>query len=130
MNPLKIRHTEHGYGFFPGGDPRLFSPDGDATPEELENHRQACAAWDRGECRSEPDGTWVGPVHLLRCQFGLGSYEWTDELWLWDYLRWVWWDGLKKRMWWRWHMDVRSWAKERGLLRWRLVRRMFGETEQ
>lgn len=126
-HPLKIRHTEYGYGLFPGGDPRLFEPDSDSTPEELANHREACAAWDRGECRSEPDGTWVGPVHLQRCQFGLGSYAWTDDLWIWEYIRWIWWDSFTSRLWWRWHLDVRNWAKERGLLRWRIFRRAFNE---
>ena len=130
-NPLKVRHKEYGYGFFPGGDPRLFRPDEEGTTaEEHANHLAACEAWDRGECTSAPDGTWVGNVHLLRCQFGLGSYEWTDELWVWEYVRWIWWDGFTKRLWWRWHLDVRNWAKARGLLRWRLVRRAFDEDEQ
>ena len=139
-NPLKVRHTEYCYGFFPGGDPRLFSPDSDSMPEELENHRQACAAWDRGECRSESDGQWVSEneapegvptriIHLQRCQFGLGSYEWTEDLWIWEYIRWIWWDSFKSRLWWRWHLDVRNWAKERGLFRWRAVRALFCEAE-
>lgn len=124
---LKIRHVEYGYGFFPGGDPRLFEPDGDSLPAELDAHKDACAAWDRGECRSEPDGTWVGHFHLQRCQFGLGSYQWTDDLWIWDYVRWVWWDAMKSRLWWRWHLDVRNWAKECGFLRFAIVRRAFDE---
>jgi hypothetical protein len=105
LNWLKVRHTSYGYGFFPGGDPRLFEPDPDSTPEELENHRLACEAWNRGECTSAPDGQWVGKVHLLRCQFGLGSYSWTEDLWLWDWLRFEWWPYLHNRLWFRWHMS-------------------------
>jgi hypothetical protein len=39
------------YGYFCGGDPRLFTPDFEVcSAEELEAHKTACAAWDRGEC--------------------------------------------------------------------------------
>lgn len=108
MKLLKVRHTEYGYGFFCGGDPRQFHPDSEGqTPEEAENHRKACEAWSRGEVTSEPDGKWVGNVHLLRCQFGLGSYEWTEDLWVWDWLRWEWWPRTYNRITWRlswwWH---------------------------
>lgn len=42
------------YGFFCGGDPREFTPDGENTPEEHEAHRLACEAWDRGEKMPDP----------------------------------------------------------------------------
>jgi hypothetical protein len=128
-NPLKVRSAGYGYGFFPGGDPRLFHPDGDGqTEEEAENHRQACAAWDAGSTTSESDGTYIPGVGFIdRCQFGLGSYEWTEDLWLWDWIRYDSWPRLKNRVWWRWHLDMRNWAETRGLLRWRFARRLFDE---
>ena len=68
-----------GYGFFCGGDPRKFSPGGDSTEEELENHRRACAAWDAGERTSRADCEH-GPGYVVTsCQFGLGSYEVEEE---------------------------------------------------
>lgn len=130
-NPLKVWHTEYGYGFFPGGDPRLFHPDEEgARPEELEHHRKACAAWDAGERASRPDCTHGDGFVLTACQFGLGSYEYQDELWLWvwDWLRWVWRDGFKRRAWWLWFLTVRNWAKDRDLMRFRLIRHLFNES--
>lgn len=106
---LKVRHTACGYGFFPGGDPRLFTPDSDGqTQEEAENHRKACEAWDKGSTTSEPDGMVIPGLGFIdQCQFGLGSYEWTEELWVWDWLRWEWWPSLKNRLWFWWHLRVR-----------------------
>lgn len=100
---FKLNVTEYGYGFFPGGDPRLFSPDGDATLEELENHRLACEAWDRGEQVSEPDCQHLPGAIVTRCQFGFGSYEWTEALWPWEWVRYVWWPRLCNRLWWWWN---------------------------
>lgn len=46
------------YGYFFVGDPRLFSPDPEAsTPGERAAHAADCATWDRGE------RTPVAPVH-------------------------------------------------------------------
>jgi hypothetical protein len=110
---LKVRHTEYGYGFFPGGDPRLFHPDNDGqTPEEAENHRKACTAWDDGVTTSEPDGKYVPGFGFIDCsQFGLGSYEWTEDLWLWDWLRYEWLPSVRNRITWRlswwWHARAR-----------------------
>lgn len=67
-----------GYGFFCGGDPRKFRPGSDATKKELESHKAACEAAEKGEM-SQADGRWVGGVHLTCCQFGLGTYEYTDQ---------------------------------------------------
>lgn len=100
---LKIKTTEHGYGFFPGGDPRRFSPDGDATEKEIANHKAACAAWDRGEQSSHPDCFHGDGYVLTSCQFGLGSYEWDDELWPWEWVRYVAWPHFKNRLWWWWN---------------------------
>lgn len=67
------------YGYFPGGDPREFTPDPDNKPEELENHRRACAVWDlglgvarRGSCATMGDGTAGGPDSM-----GFGVY-WAE----------------------------------------------------
>lgn len=106
---LTVRHTGHGYGFFPGGDPRQFHPDSEGqTPEEAENHKAACAAWDAGSTASESDGQCIPGVGFIdRCQFGLGSYEWTEDLWFWDWIRWEWWPRTFNRVTWRlswwWH---------------------------
>lgn len=76
-----------GYGYFPGGDPRKFHPDLDCCSEkEIEAHRLACEAWNRGEMKECPPGSGVlvdsdgkpcgfwdgGP-------FGIGGYEMNDE---------------------------------------------------
>ena len=42
-----------GYGMFPGGDPRNFSPDPENTPEEIAKHKAACGAWEKGEGKDE-----------------------------------------------------------------------------
>ena len=117
---FRIPVQEHGYGFFPGGDPRDFTPDGDAMEEEIENHRLACAAWDRGEQQhSKPDGEWVAPgIHVTRCQFGLGSYTHTEHVDPWEWLRYVtipeaW--GYVWR-WWEWDFKpgaLKAWRGER-----------------
>lgn len=78
---------ESGYGFFCGGDPRKFFPDGEGCdPKELENHRRACKLWDEAEARGEtpepekcPSG-WVydeqgkAIAHVLRSPYGIGTY--------------------------------------------------------
>lgn len=90
---------EYGYGYFPGGDPRLFSPDAEScTDAEIEAHRLACDAWDRGDQVCVPpnhipivSGADVGKAlasgadavvlypdgsgHVTRATFGVGSYR-------------------------------------------------------
>ena len=80
--------SEHGcdggsavYGFFPGDDPRNFTPDAEVcTPEEITAWKDDCEAWDRGEripvppaCqeRKLSDGT---TIHVIVCRYGLGVY--------------------------------------------------------
>lgn len=70
------------YGFFPGGDPRDFTPDPDCcTKEEIERWREACAAWNRGErpeilagCSEEHDAEGRVVKRTLRAPFGVGVY--------------------------------------------------------
>jgi len=80
--------VEHGYGFYAGGDPRDFSPDWEScSPEEIANHKAACASWDQAAARGEtpepekcPSG-WVydeagKPImHVLRAPYGIGCYS-------------------------------------------------------
>jgi len=94
------RAEEQGYGGFPGGDPRKFSPDPEcSTPEEREAHRLACAAAEqgqtdlRGEARygaeaaaeaakgNATHGLAVGGqvLHVHVPMFGLGVYAMVDE---------------------------------------------------
>jgi hypothetical protein len=84
--------TEVGYGFFCGGDPRMFHPSEDECSEkELLNHKNACRLWDEAEARGEtptpeacPSG-WIcdsdgKPLyHVLRAPYGIGTYEYEVE---------------------------------------------------
>lgn len=71
-----------GYGFFPGGDPRRFSPDSENRPEEIAAHAAARALWDRGMPQDEGhSGLFVYDaetgVSAIVCghRFGIGGYE-------------------------------------------------------
>jgi len=80
-----------GYGYFHGGDPRKFFPDGESCSEdEIKNHAAACALWDEAEKRGEtptpeecPSG-WLTDakgnriMHILRAPYGIGAYEYDD----------------------------------------------------
>jgi len=83
------------YGFFPGGDPRTFRPDPDASTE-AEQHAWEGACWwaDELESRGLPVGvpgscrTFSHARHgkysvgiFLVSQFGLGTYTYEDEEW-------------------------------------------------
>jgi len=69
------------YGYFPGGgyDPRRFKPDVEVcTDAEVQAHRAACEAWDRGEraLRFEVTGR-VSPDGVKACgsAYGMGTFE-------------------------------------------------------
>ena len=73
-----------GYGAFPGGDPRLFHPDGEcSTAGERAAHSLACAAWERGDRPRVPVSgvEWVkdprgdGLAFVERSAYGLGVYD-------------------------------------------------------
>lgn len=74
-----IGYEAQGYGSFPGGDPRNFTPDEEVnTPEELAAWKAACEAWDRGDgedtgpqCQTMGDGSVVTGTG-----FGMGTYQW------------------------------------------------------
>lgn len=70
------------YGFFCGGDPRLFQPDEDScTAEEIERWRAACVEWDRREAagvaglgQGEETDCVHGPGFTLTLSgFGIGT---------------------------------------------------------
>jgi hypothetical protein len=96
-----------GYGAFPGGDPRDFTPDEEcSTPEEREAHRKACdaASNENGPLDSrslQPAHRWVEPLaaqaavkagvadaatigpglaHVSFQMFGLGTYRDPEAL--------------------------------------------------
>lgn len=88
---MKTR-TETGYGFFCGGDPRKFWPDGEScSAKELENHAAACKLWNEAEARGETptpeacpsgwvyDGAGKPLFHILRAPYGIGTYEFEVE---------------------------------------------------
>lgn len=68
------------YGYFTGGDPRNFFPDGEDmnSPEELANHKRACEEAQRIDKSSDlpcPSGWVRGPgfvAHVLVAPFGIG----------------------------------------------------------
>lgn len=62
------------YGLCPAGDPRVFTPDQENTPKELEAHRLACEAWDRGENPEHAASGIAGNVCIDVSPFGYGSY--------------------------------------------------------
>ena len=86
------------YGAFPGGDPRLFRPDPEASTEaERTAHKTACEAWERGECptfdvgplnseaihthdrNGEPRTIQPGAAFVNVQVFGLGTITRRDE---------------------------------------------------
>lgn len=88
---MKTR-TEYGYGFFCGGDPRKFHPDGDCcTEKEMANHAAACKLWDEAEARGETPTPEACPsdlaydaagkhwMHILSAPYGIGTYEYEVE---------------------------------------------------
>jgi hypothetical protein len=74
------------YGYFPGGDPREFTPDPECcTEEEMANYERACKLMDEDKITSvdgrhhwpiEKDGEVIG--HVTHAAFGLGTYTATD----------------------------------------------------
>lgn len=88
LGEIRARSEDICYGYFPGGDPRKFSPDYEcSTEEEREAHAKACAAWEAGEREPVPGphkplygsrGERIG--HLTRSGFGLGTTVIEDDI--------------------------------------------------
>lgn len=84
----RCAQSEPTYGYYPGGDPRDFSPDPECcTPEELAAHKEACEAWERGE-RPQHEAHHhtahsVGENKVMVVShagaFGIGVYSMRDE---------------------------------------------------
>ena len=80
------QHEEAAYGYFHGGDPRKFCPDGEGnTDDERKAHEEACKAFDDADAKGEPlppmrcaSGALPCGVHLLKSQFGLGVYSYPS----------------------------------------------------
>jgi hypothetical protein len=79
---------EHvGYGYFPGGDPRNFTPDPECcTEQEIKNWERACELMAEGKI-DEASGQHHWPIigkdgdvigHTTSCPFGMGTYSLPD----------------------------------------------------
>lgn len=66
--------AQHGYGFFPGGDPRDFSPDDENPEEEKEAHRLACEAAATGAVDLPGSCRVYENAIITRSGFGTGIY--------------------------------------------------------
>jgi hypothetical protein len=84
LEDVRRQAEDVGYGYFPGGDPRLFSPDPEASTEaEREQHRVDC---ERAEQHLPPltrtgrevmgEGDRAIDVHFAG--YGLGTYTMED----------------------------------------------------
>jgi hypothetical protein len=80
-----------GYGVFPGGDTRTFTPDPEASTEaERQAHKDDCARAERGEAAlTETRCDLSNPVgQMMRSGYGLGTYvtenptaqDWAERL--------------------------------------------------
>lgn len=72
-----ILHVEPIYGFYHGQDPRTFSPDGECcSAKEIEGHRLACAAAERGDWTRDDSGCHMSRGAIIcKSSFGLGVYH-------------------------------------------------------
>ena len=80
------QETDMQYGFYNGGDPRNFSPDGENTPEEIAAHKEACAKWTEAENAAKPSpdapcpSGWITPnIHVTCAPFGPGVYSFPSD---------------------------------------------------
>lgn len=89
------RAEDSSYGFFTGGDPRLFTPDAEcSTSDEIAAHKAACEAWDRGERpeikrsgrvehislpATDKHPAIEGPALVCGGSFGMGVQTYRDE---------------------------------------------------
>jgi hypothetical protein len=78
----RCANPEVTYGYFPGGDPRDFTPDEESCrPDEIARWKEACAAWERGE-KPDPGGPHIplegGCGHITMAYYGIGTYSIRD----------------------------------------------------
>ena len=68
------------YGFFHGGDPRDFHPDGEAsTEEERAAHKAACEQFERDAVGSPSCCEHRDNMIITKAPFGLGVNTYRDE---------------------------------------------------
>lgn len=71
---------EYGYGYYRPANPHDFHPDHECcSSDEIEAHRAACEAYDKGEYKPEQGYGWVGSMHILRAPWGIGAYRIDPE---------------------------------------------------
>lgn len=82
-------YTEHGYGYYLGGDPRKFHPDFECCSAlEIAAHESACKAWNEADAEGkklEPEkceSGWVhhndSLIHIAKSNYGIGGYEYKS----------------------------------------------------
>ena len=68
------------YGYFPGGDPRDFTPDPEAcSADEMDRHKAACDQWEAGD-RVDVGGPHkpIPGGHITVSHFGVGVSVYKD----------------------------------------------------
>ena len=80
LDDVRRQASDVGYGFFPGGDPRAFVPDPDASTEaEREAHRIDCERAERGEGPLTKTGHEIQGAAMVHFSgYGLGTYTMED----------------------------------------------------
>lgn len=82
MNNENNEREEFMYGYFPGGDPRDFTPDYElCAKEEIEAWKADVEAAERGDTVvCPPSGQWLfgkdgkAILHILAPRYGIGTY--------------------------------------------------------
>lgn len=78
-NYIDATSSQTGYGYSRPANPNDFFPDAECcTPEEIEAHRAACEAFDKGEYTPDPRIESTGRAHILLAPWGIGSYTYRD----------------------------------------------------
>lgn len=83
-----MKHEHSGYGFFPGGDPRRFTPDSEESgtmQDERAAWEAACAKWNEAEkaavqlTAEEGSCLHLPGLIITRSGFGLGVYTYECD---------------------------------------------------
>jgi hypothetical protein len=71
-------HGSIGYGYYQPANPNDFCPDAsECTDLEINAHRNACQAYDRGEYKA-PERIRSEHTHIIYAAWGIGSYNLPD----------------------------------------------------
>lgn len=81
---VEMEAEEQGYGNFPGGDPRDFTPDPEcSTDEERAAHARDCDAMNAGGQALMPStARWENGSHWHESGYGLGTYVIRNPKWI------------------------------------------------